>query len=279
MSTMRGLGGWKILKRLFPADAEERIVLVLKEVYLDDAGTDESSEICICAGYIARWRKWRVLEKKWKRLIQSYGMRHFSMKDWITSSKDWSKEKRDRFMGALLQIIIEHVECGFIASIHKEDYLRYVPEKFRKGVGPPYAACVQLVIGMVENYRIEVTKRSLLEKPAEHIAYFFERGTKGLGSAIEAAENYLYAIGRSQYREFFTVGKNILSSNVADVIAYECNKRWRDLTNGIQKPRYTLTTLLDNIPHRLLHFQGEDLTNLEKEADAHLEYPKQQASI
>ena len=131
-------------------------------------------------------------------------------------------------------------------------------------------ACFSVAVGLTEQYRTAITGRGLLEKPREHILFVVESGTKGLGNAIDNIEEYMEAIGRLRYRGFGTSGKHLLSLNVADFLAYECSKSWKDFTQGKQSLRYPLKTLLAGVPHHFVHLFGPELVNLGDVINAHL---------
>ncbi len=247
-------------------------MLVLKEVYLDDAGTDANTPVAICAGYFARWRKWRSLDKKWKQVLRSYGMLNFSMKKFAHDTRDWSEERRRGFMSQLLNIVVAHVERGFVVSINKPDYELYVPSEARQRIGSPFAVCAAVCLGLVERYRIDTTGKGLTEKPVEHIVYTFEDGTKGLGSAIDACQSYLAAIGRMRYRKFYFGGKDLGSLNAVDIIAYESGKTWRDYANGKQfnRPRHPFNVLVAGVYHEFFDMYGPELATLEADIMQHL---------
>ena len=168
-------------------------------------------------------------------------------------------------MKQLLDLIVSHVEHGFVASMNKNDYVTFVPKELRDKIGPPYSACVQVSVGIAERYRCGMTNTEFTDKPREHIAYHFEEGTTGLGLAIDNTQLLFDELGRSRYRLFFTGGKDLLSLNVADVIAYECGKSWKDFIDPKRSGtiRHPLGTLLSNIPHYFVHLFGPDLGNLE----------------
>ncbi len=244
------------LSRAILAD-HDGYVAVLK-VYMDESGIHDGSPVLTVGAYVARPHVWRDWTRLWS--VRKRPVRVFHSTDCANlrgEFKGWTPVQRDAFVAQLLPVIGDANMLSFVSGIRVHDYdgvLRSYPwlERF---LGTPYTACFQWVVHeIVDGFRRNGVN--------DRIAFFHETNQW----KQEALDCFDY-LKSEYYRDeslSLTFGdkSDYVPLQAADVLAYEGNKRLRD----VKRPdRRAWTAINPNADKRLTrYFNTESLTSLAK---------------
>jgi hypothetical protein len=131
------------------------------EVYLDDSGTDSTSDIAIAACYISTKGQWDEFVKEWDSVRIGEGFDAFHMVDFAASHDptkkpfcDWKFDKRERVYNNLARIINDRKRIGIASAVPKKAYEEFVPERHRRRHGFfHYTFAVRSVLMRIRDWR------------------------------------------------------------------------------------------------------------------------------
>jgi hypothetical protein len=129
-------------------------------VYCDDSGTHAKSDVAVAACYVSTVEQWTECKRNWDEANQREHFGVFHMADFVARQKqfkapEWQDDaKRDRTIGALVNLIKTRVQHGFAALVEKSAYDDVVlnsslRHKFQDN---HYAFCVRICTAMVNRF-------------------------------------------------------------------------------------------------------------------------------
>jgi len=242
--------------------------VVLLRACIDDAGSHEHSQVVTLGGYIAWSYRWRDLEYKWRRVLSSYHVKCSHMKYFAHRKKEfenWPEPKRQSFMKQLAGCLVGNVRYGFVASVYRSDYDEAVSERIKGRLRSPIALCAYICLSQIEMYLrdLEYNKKAVIT---------FALGTPHMDD-ISAAYYESYPTEISQEKREYRPGSgNLIPLQAADLLAYEGCKRLNDHLVGKEDVRWPLKTIVNEVPHLLVHFNREMLYTLNRQLEEKTAY-------
>lgn len=228
--------------------------------YLDESGIHEGSPHVVVAGLVGPQNKWIAFEKKWRELLDCWGLDFFHMSDFESyygPYSSWTKEQHRSRLDQLLDVIGEHVfgYVGFGLSV--QDYERAFSEQVRKKLSPYHVLAFHCF--HYGNHLIDTMLTMFGEVEADDPTYLegyetlrefptaliYEEVGKGAGALLET---YQRIAGEASIKKSLHVvslsyqsKKNFGALQAADILAYEL---WKDIPRSLgvgQRPkRYPL---------------------------------------
>lgn len=207
-------------------------VAVLK-VYMDESGTHDGSPIVTVAAYIGRPKAWRAWTEKWVRALRPIKVYHAVDAQNLTGEfENWTDDQVAELVKKLLPITAHAPIAAtsvamdlrvFEAAMKGRDDLREV-------FGTPYIACFQWAVQIILNIAFET-------RSAERIAFIHENNDYH-GQAYEAFDWVKSNSNRGENIISLTFGakKDYPPLQTADILAYETNKRLRNLDAPARRP-------------------------------------------
>ena len=146
--------------------------MAMMTVYLGEAGADGQSDTAVASCLVSDVMRWEEVEPAWKSVLEEFGIIDcgFYMTDFSAGNQpygEWSKEKRDRLIPALMNTMRkDRVFSGIAVAIVKEDYDRQVTGKLREKLGQyHYTFAVQTCLRFIEEWR----NRSTVRQPMHYV--------------------------------------------------------------------------------------------------------------
>jgi hypothetical protein len=158
------------------------------ELYMDDSGTHEGSQITVAACYIASPGRWKVFVRDWNKVLKRERIEAFHMTDFMARPErgvlpycNWNQTRKDGVYRELATIINKHVLCGFAYAVPTLAFRVHMPARFKKeSASTPFTYAVQCVLGLVELWYSE-------HGDQRTIKYIFE-DRKGKGEIMQIAK-------------------------------------------------------------------------------------------
>lgn len=230
------------LSRAVLADADGLIAVI--KVYMDESGTHDRSPAVTVGAYCARPKQWRDWTKDWNRQKRPIDVFHATdCQNLKGEFKDWDATQRDDFVKQLLPVIAEHAMPGVVVGIVLTDFEEAMRgnEDLRTLFGNPYSACFQWAVQHV----MQMAQR---HGSSERIAFFHEENDFGEEAhrSFKWLKKHTNVTGNAISLTFGSKA-DYVPLQAADVLAYEGNKRIRDLT----RPSRRALTALDPDDSRL----------------------------
>lgn len=196
--------------------------------YFDDGGTDGQTPMSGVAGYVSTERQWMLLEKRWRKLIESkpYELEAFHMTDFESRKPPYDKltnAERHALITGLIKITKDYTICGFRAGIRSGAFQEVDHES--NGLlstlwGNSYAWCAASCMGSVGKW---IRRHGNVDG----VVYVYAKTHKG-NSYIKGNYGRAYAnpVERKHYRlavsePVFELSKNLPGLQAADISAYE----------------------------------------------------------
>lgn len=238
---------------------EKRGSIAVLKLYMDESGIHDGSPVVTVAGYFAIPKKWREFTKDWNKAKRP--IRVFHAADCASCNgefKGWEPPARDQFVAGLLPIIPKHALPGICVGIHLgalEQGFAKRPE-LREMFGTPYTACfqwsLQFLLSVME--RVDVNDRLAIIHEMNDYKH------EVLSAFDWVSKNRKTHNGKLSIS--FGSKKDYVPLQAADVLAYEFNKRLRDLN---RPPRRAWTALDPEQKYiKTLQYGIENMPNLLK---------------
>jgi Protein of unknown function (DUF3800) len=193
--------------------------------FLDDSGSPDEG-ICLgVAGFVSTKAKWASFDQDWHRILQSYDIEYFHMREYahsIDQFKSWKgKEgKRRTFLRRLIECLNGRVHKSFASSVVLKDYNEVdALYPVHEALGQPLALCGRTCSARINNWR---TRRKMVE-PVEIV---FEAGSKHFDDFKRIQARDLQPIPRQADK------KEYAALQAADLVAWENTKALTDLEKG-----------------------------------------------
>lgn len=190
-------------------------VVAFAEVYVDESGTHETSDMTVVAGYVFRRVNAKRFQTEWMRVLRREGIPYFHMTDCATGNgffKDWSIDRRLKIEKALIRLVRKESAFGFAMGMR--------PSVFRKRLP-----------GTVTPYTFLLTHSLLACQWWAHqkdfhgrFAYFFEAGHDSqsqAGSVMQMVAKNEKGKDAAQYLSHTFIGKEQAAAlQAADLLAW-----------------------------------------------------------
>ena len=241
------------LSRAVLAD-RDGIVAVIK-AYFDESGIHDGSPVVTVGGYFGEPAAWRDFTKEWNRTKRPIKVFHaVDAQNLQGEFEGWSPEDRDELVKRLLPIIPKHPVAAVLMGINLDAFKEAMRGRsdLQEIFGTPYTACFQWALQSL----VEHAEKFNFD---ERIACFHESND----FQREARESFDFIMNDSRYRNIssLTFGRkeDFVPLQAADILAYEGNKRLRDLS----RPQRRSFAALEPDNGRFL-FGMFDKTNMHK---------------
>jgi hypothetical protein len=182
--------------------------------FFDGSGSPDDTVAIVVAGFVAKAEQWIEFERNWSECLRKFGVSSLHMKDFAHSRGEFStwkedEERRRRFLGWLIGVILTRVQHSFASAVVMDDYRRVDSRYCLSEFAKPYALAGCTCIAKVGKW----AERWL--KSSDEIAYVFEDGDKDKGDLIRCTEKNFKTTPQ-------VLGKEKTSAfQAADLLAYE----------------------------------------------------------
>jgi Protein of unknown function (DUF3800) len=234
---------------------KDGFVVVLK-AHLDESGIHDNSHVVTVGAYLAKPKMWRHWIKEWNQAKRP--IRIFHSADCANlhgEFKGWSESERDALVAKALPTIADAHLAGFVIGISLDDFNNALASRadLRGLFGTPYTACFQWIIQSIINRAIEFGN-------TERIAFFHENNDYH-AEAFEAFDWVKKHRNPGERGVTLTFGakEDFPPLQAADVLAYEGNKRLRDLSRPCRRA-WTALKPAKNI--RYLYYDRENIPTI-----------------
>ena len=226
------------------------------KAYLDESGVHDDSPVVTVAAYLARPRDWQNWTKRWKVAKRPIKVFHATDAQNLRNEfKGWRGEDRDELVKRVLPVIADAGFPGIVVGINMVEFRNTMQGRDDlSGVfGTPYGACFQWLVQSIIYLQDRTGNK-------ERIAFVHETNDY----KNEANEGFDY-IKRFRNPQGTNIGLRFGSKadypplQAADILAYEGNKRIRDLDRPERRPWKIL-----NPDNRILaaHYGRENMPDL-----------------
>jgi hypothetical protein len=236
---------------------------------MDESSTQNEKEPAACvAGYVASGKQWATFGEEWNRALDLGEVSIFHTKEFVTAwgrhgtvYENWSGEKRDRFLGALLDIVKTNTLKDVGVGIYYSDYEKVMTKARRKRFGNIHALCALFCM-------LHAGAWAHASKFPNAPCFIFEAGGGYTGQMMRA---HSYLSKHPDWEGFFRFStlafkpKSRLTPGLqaADLLAYELGKRVSHIID-FSPPEDALTEILDGktirrtrIPLAILYSDSE----------------------
>lgn len=227
-----------------------KAIPVLIEAFVDESGTGPSDLAHCLAGYIVKPDRGLKMARKWKAVLDRYGIPFFHMTDCAAYQrcepyKSLGREKCIALASELIWLIKAHCMEGFALCFSPKFYMLY-----NDGVVNVQNAYTHSVHMVHLHIQAVLQHRCLL---GHEVSYTFEAGHRDqkytrlvLDRLIDEQE----AKGTFAYK--FQKKPDAVLLQAADILAWHCNTYIKRKTQGLQI-RKDFHSMLD-VPHKIIHF-------------------------
>jgi hypothetical protein len=207
------------------------------QAYIDDSGSHDKAHNCLLGGYWGGVNEWRKFERKWKAVLDHFGIEEFHAKEFwprpngfrIGPYKRWSNDRHRSLIDNLLKVIqsskIYPFMCGVLSAEWEKQQLFYreiftgasrlKPNINQKHMNPlflPFQVCVARLSqychpGVTMNFVVDQTSF-----PSAWVDCF-----RGVKYEMFAEDKLRQSIGELTFAD----SKIALPLQAADLLAYE----------------------------------------------------------
>lgn len=120
---------WKLVCGLPESRAKAKRLLML-QVYIDDSGKPDQSEVQVLAGYLASAERWAAFSNEWQSILDENGIAEFHMSEaWRLSRRYQSPLVRNALLVRLIECIQCYAEHAFVSSLPYDAYHHWFATK------------------------------------------------------------------------------------------------------------------------------------------------------
>lgn len=220
------------------------------QIYLDESGTHKGSPVVTCAAYVgtvAAWDDWAI---KWEEAKRPIDIVHATDCEAMHGEfASFTIEQRNEFASRILPVIAQADITPFAVGVRLHDYERVAQEHPELGfmIGEtPYIACLQWTLMTALN--------SIRGKRSnEHIAVVHESNQyqEECGRTVDLLKERYPDL---DFLLTFAEKKLIAQLQAADALAYEANKRFRNLKAADRRSLQALIPKAKRKPETLQYF-------------------------
>ena len=214
-----------------------RAVLADQDRRIAESGIHDGSPVLTVAAYQAKPKEWRDWTKKWnaaKRPIKVYHA--VDAANLQGEFEGWTAAERDKLAAKLLPLIGEAQLAGVVIGIHMEEFRRAIAShpELKEIIGNPYGACFHWVAGTIIRLanRFDLNERTAFFHEVNDYQEDARQSFKWIGKNINSAARVISLTFGSK--------ADFVPLQAADILAYEANKRFRDMS---RKPRRAWSAL------------------------------------
>lgn len=196
------------------------------QVFVDESGTHDGSPALIVAAYVGRPADWRKFTKSWNFQKKPIGVFHAVDCANLRNEFDgWDVHRRNIYVSKLLPVIARSNIRGIVQGIVMKDFNEAMKENKRLAeiFGNPYQVCFLWALQFI-------LSSAFLAQTEEKFAIIHECN-QYTGDAL-AAYDYIKKNadwGDNLVSIAFADKKEFVPLQAADVLAYEANKRLRNV--------------------------------------------------
>lgn len=158
-------------------------IVMLSEyaAYFDDSGHPDDQKFVVVAGFIAEKTQWLRFEPEWKKAIAPRSTFHAA--DFERESKDWGRNKKERYLNRLATIIKDNTIFSLSDSVCMDEYRTInATNRLEETLGTPYAMAGRTVAAKLNAWR--ATHGAAKCK----VLVYFEDGTKHKGDFMDVMQ-------------------------------------------------------------------------------------------
>lgn len=147
------------------------------ECYFDESGSHEGSPVLCVAGYLFDKEQCKILDLKWKEVLDRYQLPYFRMSACAHLQKPFdhlSRQQSDDVEREMIQLINEYALLGVAIAVNEHDYS--VLFEGKNPAGSAYSFCCVQVLAGINAWIMRNQFRG-------EIAYFFEAGHESASEA------------------------------------------------------------------------------------------------
>ena len=229
-----------------------KIIMTLR-AYLDDSGKqhDPVGSVAVVGGMIATVEEWDKLEPEWFAIVCNYGIKEFKAADFEHSRNDfegWSKEKKDKLHSQLTETIKRnvHAPCKPIGALLPKIKFQCLTAEEQAACGnDSYFLCLQDSIQLAAIHALE-----LYREPENIVIHCDEQPeSKTIAERVYYGCKEHFPAKWAERLSGFGMydSRKTPGLQVADLVAYECNRLQSDILAGnnvIDKLRATANWLM-----------------------------------
>ena len=213
--------------------------MALYVAYGDDSGSHEQSPIMILAVVVATYEAWKAFSNEWWNVLMNVGrpLRRTNRDTYFSSSQaevlkgcfeGFTREEADAKVGALTDLVVQHIEYAFVSGINWEHFTRILQDAVRRPNGRlrnyfkhPYYLLFHDVTSSVINMQIE---RDLGE-----VDFAFDKQGKMLPRCIRMFDEFRPRLAPVIRRTAGQIvpgdDKILLPLQAADLVAWQTRSR------------------------------------------------------
>lgn len=199
--------------------------------YFDASGHPDQGSLLVVGGFISFENRWQAFEPRWNKVLAEAGITCFHMSEFINRKGEfigWKQRKRERFLGALAQIVVETVVWNFASTVVLTDWNKINQDyKLAENNFQPYAlagwSCVQRTLGWCKDH--------VYQPPL----FFFEYGDKHQTQMQRRVEKDFGIIARTALKKAQKDKPNelpVIELQTADFAAWQILNLLRHVQDG-----------------------------------------------
>ena len=219
------------LSRAVLCDKDGWIAVI--KVYMDESGVHDGSPVLTVSAYLGKPKEWRDWTKAWHVAKRPINVFHaVAAQNLQEEFKGWSESDRDALVIRLLPVIADADFPGIVIGLNIFEFEKAMTghDDLRPLFGTPYAACFQWVVQVIMNLHRQTHSQ-------ERMAFVHEVNDYQ-GEALTA---FAWVKQNAQLQDkvaglLFGSKADYPPLQAADILAYEGNKRLRDVTRPERRP-------------------------------------------
>jgi Protein of unknown function (DUF3800) len=158
---------------------------VIIDVYMDESGTHDSSEMMTIGGLVGRPNHWHYFDRRWAKMLKKRSIPYFHTKSLLDTHKPfkgWTRAQKAELINRAGDIQQKQTMFGFSTALRRSDY-----EEFYKSGERPKKIPLDSLYGLCFRYCAtwlpSILEASLGTKDFE-INFIMEAGHKNAGDAL-----------------------------------------------------------------------------------------------
>lgn len=190
------------------------------DIYIDESGTHDSSEMMTIGGLVGRPTQWNYFDRRWAKMLKKRGIPYFhtkSLMDTHKPFKGWNRVRKAELINRAGDIQRNHTMFGFSVALCRSDY-----DEFYKSGERPKKIPLDTMYGLCFRYCAEwlptILEPSLGTKDFE-INFIMEAGHKNAGDALRVF-NQLKKDNPAIFKSLTFHNKESLGLQGADYVAH-----------------------------------------------------------
>jgi hypothetical protein len=237
--------------------ADDGDLVAFLECYFDESGSHDGSPVLCVAGYLFEKDQCKILDLKWKEVLDRYQLPYFRMSACAHGQKPFDNLSPQQCIDVekeMIQLINQHALLGVALAVNEHDY--NVLFEGKNPAGSPYSfACWQILAGI----RAWIMKNQFRGE----VAYFFEAGH----ASQPEANTLMHRIFKNESlrRGYCYAGHGFVDKvkvrpvQTADILAWQQATQVKRWLNNDHRMRADFRALTTNPRHELFIGNRETL--------------------